>query len=350
MSANIFGERFMGHDEPAWHHLGKVFQGKILAAAAVRESKNDYTVSCSPLMAQVKTVFGETMVPVAGRNAIIREAVEDDPVNRVFGIAGDDYKVVQNIDLAEMLDKYLPDWNLETIGALGFGETIFYALRFPQDSEVAGDQIKQYFLITDTKDGKTALRIAFTPIRVVCQNTLVTGLKQATVKVSLSHGIGILDDLNFRLGLLSKLGKAQQDTMDTFNKLAEVAIKMPSVDKILEAAYPAPAKPAKVDLLNESPEIFDGQDEIKEALSDVNQQWLYYCKLAQVRRDETKVRLEKLNDEFPKIARTPWAVYNAVVENEDFRDGPESMYASAVFGDRAKAKTRAMAMAMNYLK
>ena len=138
--------------------------------------------------------------------------------------------------------------------------------------------------------------------------------------------------------------------MNTFGKLAEVIIKMPSVDKILEAAYPIPGKPAKVDLLEDNPGLFDGQEAIQEHLSTVNQQWLYYCKLAHTRRDETKVRLEKLNDEFPKLARTPWAVWQACVENEDFRDGPESMYVSAVFGDRAKAKIRAFNKCLEYIK
>jgi hypothetical protein len=175
-------------------------------------------------------------------------------------------------------------------------------------------------------------------------------LKASTIKAALPHGLALERDLNWRLSLLGSLNKAKDETLDTFKRLAEVVIKMPSIDKILEAAYPAPHKPAKVELLSDSPELFEGYQEIHDNLSDVNKQWMYYCNLANARRDETKLRLEKLNDEFPKIANTPWSVYNAVVEEEDFRDGPAGMYESAVFGDRAKTKVRAMAAAMTYLK
>jgi hypothetical protein len=350
MAANIFGERFLGRDKPAWHQIGTVFTGDKLVVDAVSESKLDYSVILSPLMATMSTILGKITVPVVGKQAIVREATADDPENRIFGVVGDDYKIIQNTELAQMLDSLLPDYKLETIGALGKGETIFYVLRLPGDEEIAGDQIKQYFLVTDTKDGKTALRIAFTPVRTVCQNTLVSGLNAATVKVGLSHTDDLTYNLDFRLNLLGKLDKAQRDTMDTFGKLAEVIIKMPSVDKILESAYPIPGKPAKVELLDENPGWFEGRTDLREHLSDVNQQWLYYCKLAQTRREEAKNRLEKLNDEFPKIARTPWAVWQACVENEDFRDGPESMYASAIFGDRAKTKIRAFNKCLEYIK
>jgi phage/plasmid-like protein (TIGR03299 family) len=350
MSANRFGERFLGRDKPAWDHIGKTFSGEITAVQAVKDSGLDYRVEVCSMLANVESVFGSAALPVVGRKAIIRDATQDDPQLRVLGVAGDDYKVIQNTELAELLDRFIPGYVVETVGALGVGETVFYCLRFPQDAEISGDQIKQYFLITDTKDGKTALRMAFTPVRVVCQNTLIAGLSQATVKVALTHGTSIFDDVNFRLGLLGKLNNAQTTTLNTFQQLAEIAIKMPSVDKILEAAYPLPGKPGKVDLLSENPELFEGQDEIKDSLSAVNNQWLYYCKLAQTRREETKNRLEKLNDEFPKIARTPWAVWQACVENEDFRDGPESMYASAIFGDRAKTKIRAFNKCLEYIK
>ena len=55
------------------------------------------------------------------------------------------------------------------------------------EAAIAGEHHKLYYLITDHRDGLGALTIAFTPVRVVCQNTLTTGLNQAKVSVSLSH-------------------------------------------------------------------------------------------------------------------------------------------------------------------
>jgi hypothetical protein len=55
--------------------------------------------------------------------------------------------------------------------------------------------------------------------------------------------------------------------------------------------------------------------------------------------------MAKFNDEQPEVAETGWAVYNAIVENEDFRDGPESLFKSALWGTRARTKNRAFEMA-----
>ena len=51
-------------------------------------------------------------------------------------------------------------------------------------------------------------------------------------------------------------------------------------------------------------------------------------------------RLDVFNQEFPHIAQTPWAVYNAVVETEDYRRGWDSSD-TMIFGSRAEAKIRA---------
>lgn len=38
MTANLFGERFLGNREPAWHGLGMVFTESLTAVEAIRLS------------------------------------------------------------------------------------------------------------------------------------------------------------------------------------------------------------------------------------------------------------------------------------------------------------------------
>ena len=345
MSSNLFGDRYIGR-EPAWHHLGTTFEGDKLASEAIVEAGCDYEVVKSPLFVQLPTAFGNVMEPVDDKVALLRLPTPDDDKVRLFGTASPNYGLIQNRELGELLDLLVDEWPVETVGALGEGETVFITLKAPQPYNVLDledEQLDLFFLVTDTKTGKSALKVAFTPIRVVCQNTLIAGLGSARVLSQIPHIESIKTDLTWKVELLARLSKLQAATLDRFTAMAEAVLSSRSVTSVINASYPMPTKPAKVALLDgmvaEEQELLSG--EIYDELTSTQQQWIYYCERAKARRGEAVARLEKFNDEHTKVAGTAWAAYNAVVENEDFRDGPESLFQSAIFGARARTKNRA---------
>jgi len=56
-------------------------------------------------------------------------------------------------------------------------------------------------------------------------------------------------------------------------------------------------------------------------------------------------RFDVFNDEYPRLANTPWAMWQAVVETEDYRRGHADS-ATALFGQRANTKARAFKTAL----
>ena len=62
-------------------------------------------------------------------------------------------------------------------------------------------------------------------------------------------------------------------------------------------------------------------------------------------RETAKEQYTRFNDEFTSLARTPWAVWQAVVETEDYRRGHKDS-ASAIYGQRAESKGRAFKTAL----
>lgn len=347
MSANIFGSRFLGAREPAWHGLGNVFTDPISASEAVVSCKLDYKVTKLPLTGLVQTELGTQLVTVDNKVMIAREPTADDPEYRYFGVASPDYGIIQNIDVARALDKLTKEWPVETVGALGKGETIFITLD-AGITTVAGEEVHEFFLVTDTKDGGTTLKIAYTPVRVVCQNTLVLGLKQATISASLEHTAGIEGDFAFRVGLVDQMNKVREQTVATFNQMAQVAISDDQVDFVLNAAYPNPRKPKKMEMIEAN---FDEADivalgQIYTEASEAATSWEYYCNRASGFRSAAKGLFDKINTEHPNIANTPWAIYNAIVECADYRNGSETVSESSVFGPRAQEKRRAYAAAV----
>lgn len=351
MTANIFGNRFIGYREPAWHQLGTVFTDRPTASEAVRRASLDYTVIKSPLYTAVCAPFpgfpdAVMNVEIDDRFAIVREPTVGDEFYRTFGIVSGQYEMVQNVDIATYLDQLVGQWPVETAGALGYGETVFFVLDAGMCS-IGGEDVHQYFVVCDVKDGKTALRFAFTPVRIVCQNTLASGTASAAVLQWLAHTSDVNAQLAYRMQLLTKLQSIQGTTLANFQQMANAVLSAEAAKNVFTMAYPMPKRPGKASLLDELSK-HDTQEygSLYEEMTSAQEQWIAACERAKTLRFDAEEMLETMNDQNGALANTAWYVYNAVTDCEDHRDGPESMFASALWGDRAQVKVRAFQSAM----
>jgi phage/plasmid-like protein (TIGR03299 family) len=343
MPAEIFGDRFIAHRRPAWHGLGTVFKGPISATTAVMRAQLDYQVNAFPLTVRA---YGRNM-PV-DRVAIVREPLVDDPQPRVFGVAGNEYTILQNTEFAALLDPLCEEWPVETAGALGYGERMFFTLD-AGTTQVAGEELHQYFLITDGKTGNTSTRVAFTPVRVVCQNTLISGLAAATVTASIPHRSTARDELEFRISLMKQMRQTQQRILTLMAQFAKQQLTSAEVNVVLKDAYPEPKAPSNVALLEEIGDLVEFVDNSTMArLNQSQERYDYQCRRARALRQAAHTLFERFNVGHPHVAGTAWAIYNAVVETEDYREGGGEVEAAALFGDRAQAKARAFRAALDF--
>jgi len=67
----------------------------------------------------------------------------------------------------------------ETAGSLQGGRKVWMLARLPRKYLIAGDQVVPYLVIFNSHDGSSGVKVAMTPIRVVCQNTLNLALGTA---------------------------------------------------------------------------------------------------------------------------------------------------------------------------
>ena len=76
----------------------------------------------------------------------------------------------------------------QTAGFFGNGERIFVSAKLPDSIYVNGqDPVDNYLVFTTSHDGSSGVKILFTPIRVICENTLNAAIKNATNYVSFRH-------------------------------------------------------------------------------------------------------------------------------------------------------------------
>jgi len=345
MSASIFGDRFLGRRTPAWHRIGQVFEEPMSMSQAIRTAGIDFHIAKHPVVVQINQGDSIDLVPT-NNFAVVREPVEDDDKYRVLSIVGKEWTPIQAVDLGRMLDPITEKYPVETIGAIGYGEKIFMTLD-AGDSKICGEDHHLYFLVTDHRDGMGALQIAFTPVRVVCQNTLTAGLANAKISVRLTHTRRIEADTEWYIGLFNQMDSAKDEAIAVMNTLSTTTIEEEDVERVLKSAYPDASQPRRLTLSKDIKADDVPAGVWRKLLGDKKELQEEYAKRVErteLIRNGARERYNAFNDEFSNLARTPWAIWQAVVETEDYRKG-HTESATALFGSRADAKARAFATA-----
>lgn len=163
-----------------WHRLGTKLDQPATANEAIVAAGLDYEVSLQSLW----TSDGD---PVPSRRAVVRQDNSE-----LLGVVGKGYQPIQNIDCFSFLDSVVANGRLRyhTAGALGKGERIWMLAKLPGDIRIRGseDVTEKYLLLSNSHDGTSALRVYFTPIRVVCANTLAMAERRSRQGgVSIAH-------------------------------------------------------------------------------------------------------------------------------------------------------------------
>lgn len=130
-----------------------------------------------------KDLYTEDGDPVPGYHANVRDS--DD---RVLGVATNRYQIVQNRDAFAFTDELLGKGvRYETAGSLRNGRKIWILARLPKPYRLSEDKVIPYLVFSNTHDGTGSIKVAMTPVRVVCNNTLNLALQTADRIWSANH-------------------------------------------------------------------------------------------------------------------------------------------------------------------
>jgi phage/plasmid-like protein (TIGR03299 family) len=163
-------ENMFYYGGPPWHGLGrKIPPGKSLSIdEALSAAGLDWQVELKHLYTQDRAGL-----PV-GLSSFYATMRSSD--NSVLGIVGKDYKPLQNKDAFTWFQPFLDagQATLETAGSLKHGRKVWVLAKTKQEPLLIGrdDPVENYVLLSNSHDGSLAVRAGFTPIRVVCNNTL----------------------------------------------------------------------------------------------------------------------------------------------------------------------------------
>lgn len=184
MAANVESMFFVGRETP-WHGLGT-------RVAEAPDSKQALILAGLDWKVVQKPIYTKDRYLIEGYKANVRDM--DD---KVLGVVTDRYKVVQNEEAFAFTDELLGHGvRYETAGSLQDGRKTWVLARLPREYIISGEQISPYLVFSNSHDGSGAIKVALTPIRVVCQNTLNLALANASRSWSMIHTGDVKGKLN----------------------------------------------------------------------------------------------------------------------------------------------------------
>ena len=235
---------FFSVQEKAWHGLGQIVKDYPTSAQAINHAGLDYEVTKSPLYTKASNIIdptdnleiGDNEVNVPNYFATIRT-----DNNAVLGVVGKDYHIVQNREAFSFFDSIVGGTDgilYETAGALGNGERIFITAKLPDYIRVGnGDDVtEKYIFLTTSHDGSGSITAAFTPVRIVCQNTLNASLRNMSNVVRIRHTSGAKQRLENAHKVMGLANEFSNQLEDIFNNWAKVKVHDHEVKKMIQFA------------------------------------------------------------------------------------------------------------------
>lgn len=239
---------FFSVKEKAWHGLGTIIENYPTSSEAIIHAGLDYTVEKRPLFtydnenhrgnSDTDIIIPEIEVP--NFYATVRTDTE-----QVLGVVGKDYNIIQNVDAFSFFDSIIGGKEgilYETAGALGKGERIFITAKLPDYIRVGrNDLIENFLFLTTSHDGYGSITAAFTPIRIVCNNTLNAALKGTVNNIKIRHTTNAKERLKQAHQLLGISNRLTNELEEIFNHWSKIRITDNAVKRLVQMAM-SPSK------------------------------------------------------------------------------------------------------------
>jgi len=164
-----------------WHNLGK---------RVAPDLTPEQMLEAAGLNWEVEKV--EAFAKVGGKNVSVdRSALVRTSDNKILGVVSNDWNPVQNAEAFEFFNDFIAEGDMEmhTAGSLGDGQIVWALAKVKSGfSLFNGDEVESYLHFTNFHKYGFSTDVRFTPIRVVCNNTLTLSLNTKVEKMAkISH-------------------------------------------------------------------------------------------------------------------------------------------------------------------
>lgn len=301
-----------------WHGLGTVLENAPTIEEGIKIAGLDWDVSLRPII----TDDAEN-ISVDTHKIVVRE-----DIRQPLGVVSNNYKVLQNKEAFNFFEPFIENdmASLETAGSLFNGKKVFILAKLNSDNMVVdkNDEIEKYILLSNSHDGSQALRVGFTPIRVVCNNTLsLAENTNASQLIRVTHKGNIVETLQDLRETMDLVNQQFIATEEKYRYLATRNVNVNDLKKYVKQVFSV----KKIeDIINEKEE--------KEQI--------------EAERKRLIARVEEIFELEP--VHNAWTMYNSVnyYMNHERGKSLENRYNSMWFGYSKRQDEKALKLALQY--
>ena len=209
--------------EVPWHGLGVPVSNDLTPAQMMQKAGLDWKV-------QEVDNFIEFngQKKFTGQKSLVRETD-----GRILTTVGENWNPVQNSEAFEFFSEYVlaGDMEMHTAGSLKDGQMTWALAKVKDSFELfKGDKVDSYLLFSNPHQYGKSIDIRFTPIRVVCNNTLTFSLEQQAEKsVKVGHRVAFdASEVKRALGIATS-------KLNTYKEMAQfLGSKRYTQDNVIE--------------------------------------------------------------------------------------------------------------------
>lgn len=172
--------------ELPWHGLGQNVSPDLSPLEMAQAAELDWEVRALPVKA-LNPATKKYSLPVNGFNIITR--MSD---HKTLGPCGPAWKPVQNVEALDFFKKFTEagHMSMETAGSLDGGKQVWGLAKIHKDIVLPGDDVVSgHLLLSNPHIWGKSMTIMFTPIRVVCMNTLMMAMTGGGQRFRHPHSI-----------------------------------------------------------------------------------------------------------------------------------------------------------------
>ena len=222
-----------------WHGLGKEVPADLTPEQMLEAAGLNWEVKKFPSFAILDDNDPDSVIET-GHSALVR--MKD---KKMLDLVSDDWNPVQNAEAFDFFNEFVMagDMEMHTAGSLKDGQIVWGLAKVKESFELfKGDLIDSYLLFSNFHKYGFSTDVRFTPIRVVCNNTLTLSLNSKVERMAkISHRKQfVASDVKDMLGIATdKLQKYKEMAQFLGSKKA----KTESIVEYFERIFPMTGTP-----------------------------------------------------------------------------------------------------------
>lgn len=209
---------FATYKQKAWHSLGRVLTKRPETVEELMEVAGlDYEVEKAPNIHRLPN--GHEIESKSSFFTYRKDTIQNIDHYKVLGAnVGDGYTIVQNEEALGILEPFFDNETIlfETAGAIRNGSRTFVTCKTKDPIVIDGkDEVDNYFVVFNSHDGSLSLMAYFTPVRIVCNNTLQMSFHNAKRQIKLKHTTNVKNKLETATKILLQADKNAEAFKET---------------------------------------------------------------------------------------------------------------------------------------